>query len=248
MDKGAVKMEYIIQTKNLTKSFGDKDILKNINLNVKTGKIYGLLGANGAGKTTLMKIMLGLLKPTAGEMEVLENNVLAGEAGYLSKIGSLIETPVFYQNLTVKQNLEIHCDYLDEKYKKDIPKILDLVGLAGIEDKFIKELSLGMKQRLAIGRSLLCQPDLLILDEPINGIDPEGIVDIRNILVKINQERNVTIIISSHIINEVEKIADTVGIINDGRLLEEIPKEVFQNESFSLEGHFINILHSSKVA
>lgn len=241
-------MEFIIQTNNLTKSFGSKEILRDINLNVEPGKIYGLLGANGAGKTTLMKIMLGLLKPTSGAMEIMEKPIASADTSYLSKIGSLIETPVFYQNLTAEQNLDIHCDYLGGGFKEDIPKILELVGLTGIEDKFIKELSLGMKQRLAIGRALLCQPELLILDEPINGIDPEGIVDIRNILVNINKQRNVTIIISSHIINEVEKIADTVGIINDGSLLEEIPKEVFQRDNFNLEEHFIKILHSSKAA
>ncbi|MHC5229307.1 ABC transporter ATP-binding protein [Enterococcus sp. LJL99] len=241
-------MEFIIQTNNLTKSLGNKEILRNINLNVEPGKIYGLLGANGAGKTTLMKIMLGLLKPTSGAMEIMEKPIASEDTSYLSKIGSLIETPVFYQNLTVEQNLHIHCDYLGGGYKEDISKVLELVGLTGIEDKFIKELSLGMKQRLAIGRALLCQPELLILDEPINGIDPEGIVDIRNILVDINKQRNVTIIISSHIINEVEKIADTVGIINDGSLLEEIPKEVFQKNNFNLEEHFIKILHSSKAA
>lgn len=240
-------MEFIIKSNNLTKNFGNKEILKNINLNVVPGKIYGLLGANGAGKTTLMKIMLGLLKPTSGKMEILEKQIASEDVSYLSKIGSLIETPVFYQSLTVEKNLNIHCDYLGGLYKEDIPKILELVGLTGIENKFIKELSLGMKQRLAIGRALLCQPELLILDEPINGIDPEGIVDIRNILLDINKQRNVTIIISSHIINEVEKIADIVGIINDGSLLEEIPKEVFLKDDYSLEKHFIKILRSSKV-
>ncbi|EBF5116959.1 ATP-binding cassette domain-containing protein [Listeria innocua] len=239
-------MTYTIQTTNLTKEFAGKPILNNINLAVETGKIYGLLGANGAGKTTLMKIMLGLLKPTSGEMAILNSSVNDEKKDYLAKIGSLIETPVFYQNLTVEENLTIHCEYLDTRYVKEIPEVLELVGLAGIEKKYIKELSLGMKQRLAIGRALLCQPELLILDEPINGIDPEGIVDIRRILVDINQKRKATIIISSHIINEIEKIADTVGIIEGGNLLEEIPKARFQEEGFNLEEHFISILHTSK--
>lgn len=241
-------MVYDIQTSNLNKNFGTQKILKSINLNVEKGKIYALIGANGAGKTTLMKMMLGLLQPTRGKMTVLASDVRAQEKNYLAKVGNLIEIPVFYQNLIVRENLDIHCDYLDEKYKVNIHETLALVGLNNIEDKFIKELSLGMKQRLAIARSLLCQPELLILDEPINGIDPEGIVEIRNILVKINQERNVTIFLSSHIIQEVEKIGDVVGIMSVGKLLEEIPKAVFQKDNFDLEDYFIKILHTSKIA
>lgn len=241
-------MEYAVQTRALTKEFAGTSVVKQIDLNVQRGKIYGLLGANGAGKTTLMKLLLGLLKPTEGQASVLGSSISSENKDYLSKIGSLIETPVFYQQLTVAQNLSIHCDYLDRQTsKEELAGLLQLVGLEGTEEKCIKELSLGMKQRLAIGRALLGQPQLLILDEPINGIDPEGIVDIRNILLTVSRQRGVTIIISSHIINEIEKIADTVGIIHDGSLLEEIPKEVFQEEGFNLEDYFITMLHSSNV-
>lgn len=241
-------MENVIKAENISKEFKGKTVLSNINLTIEKGTIYGLLGANGAGKTTLMKMMLQLIKPTTGEMTVLGSKIQPGDMSYLTKVGSLIETPVFYPNLTVNQNLSIHCEYLGEEYKASIPEILDLVGLKDIEDSLIKELSLGMKQRLAIGRALLCQPELLILDEPINGIDPEGIADIRNLLLHINKKMNVTMIISSHIINEIEKLADTVGIISEGVLLEELDKEVFLEEAFDLEAHFIKILHKSKAA
>ncbi|MGM0122819.1 ABC-2 type transport system ATP-binding protein [Enterococcus sp. AZ194] len=241
-------MEFVIKAENISKEFKGKVILKNINMTIEKGQIYGLLGANGAGKTTLMKMMLNLLKPTTGNLTILGSETQGTDMRYLAKVGSLIETPVFYPNMTVKQNLEIHCEYIGEKYKAAISETLELVGLKEIEDYQIKELSLGMKQRLAIGRALLCQPELLILDEPINGIDPEGIADIRNLLLTINQQLHVTMIISSHIINEIEKIADTVGIISEGELLEELDKTEFQQTSFDLEAHFIEILHKRKVS
>lgn len=235
-------MENVIEVEGLHKKFGNVKVLDDVNFTVKKGDIHGLLGANGAGKTTLMKIMLDLLKPTEGSVKLLGNKVSENNSAVLSKVGNIIEVPVFYDALTVNENLNIHCDYIDDSYKKEISRILDLVGLHGIENKKVKELSLGMKQRLAIGRSILCKPDILILDEPINGLDPKGIVDIREIITKLNVEEGITIIISSHIISEIKKVADTIGILHNGKLIEEIQKEQIRNESFDLEKHFLTIL------
>lgn len=234
-----------VLVKNLVKTFNHQEVIKNCSMTVPYGKIYGLLGANGAGKTTLMKVLIGLLKPTAGEIQVLGVDISSENKEYLSKIGSLIETPVFYSNLTVEENLSLHCSYLNKNYKEKISETLDLVGVPGIEKRNIKELSLGMKQRLAIGRSLLCEPELLILDEPINGVDPKGIIEIRNLLFKLNQERNITILISSHIINEIEKIADVVGIMQEGQFIAEISKEEFQHTDFNLENYFVEVLQKN---
>ncbi|MEE6450275.1 ATP-binding cassette domain-containing protein [Gottfriedia acidiceleris] len=237
-------MTNVIEVSQLSKKFGEQEVLNNVTLSIKKGQIYGLLGANGTGKTTLMKIMLGLLKPTEGSVKILGSEVSKGNPSILSKVGNIIEIPVFYESLTVEENLNIHCDYLNENYKKDISKILEIVGLEGSLYKKVKELSLGMRQRLAIGRAILCEPELLILDEPINGLDPKGIVDIREILTRLNKERNLSIIISSHIISEMVKLADTIGIIHNGRLVEEITKGGIDKEDFNLENHFLKILSS----
>lgn len=235
-------MSNTIEVNHLFKRFGEQVVLNDMTLTIREGQIYGLLGANGAGKTTLMKIMLDILKPTEGSVKILGTEVSENNHLVLSKVGNIIETPVFYESLTVGENLRIHCDYLNENCKNNITRILDLVGIEGILDKKVKELSSGMKQRLAIGRAILCEPEVLILDEPINGLDAKGIVDIRKILTKLNKEKNLTIIISSHIISEMEKLADTIGIIHNGRLIEEITKEKMEKEDFDIENHFINIL------
>lgn len=237
-------MANAIEVNHLSKRFGEQVVLNDMTLTIREGEIYGLLGANGAGKTTLMKIMLDILKPAEGSVQILGTEVFVNNYSVLSKVGNIIETPVFYESLTVGENLRIHCDYLNENCKDNITRILELVGMEGILDKKVKELSSGMKQRLAIGRAILCEPEVLILDEPINGLDAKGIVDIRKILIKLNKEKNLTIIISSHIISEMEKLTDTIGIIHNGRLIEEISKEKMEKENFNLENHFINILES----
>lgn len=238
-------MDTIIKAEGLKKSFLEKKVLKGVDLEVKKGSIYGLLGANGSGKTTLMKIILGLLKASEGKLSIFGNDIRGEDRSYLKKVGSLIETPVFYQGFNVRENLELHCQYLGTEYIKDIPLVLERVGLKGIEKMRIRELSLGMKQRLAIARALLCKPELLILDEPINGIDPKGIVEMRNLLLDINKVDGITIIVSSHIINEMEKLADTIGILSDGIILEEIDKKQFTEATFSLEDHFLKLLNNT---
>jgi ABC-2 type transport system ATP-binding protein len=215
-------MSYILRTTNLVKKFSEKEIVANINMNIKKGEIYGFLGPNGAGKTTIMKMIVNLVKPSSGEIEIFGEKLNNEAYETLKRIGSIIEYPVFYDKLTGKENLELHCEYMGYYDKSAIDKALDLVNLKGIDNKAVKDFSLGMKQRLGIARSIITKPDLLILDEPINGLDPIGIKEIRNLLKMLNKEYNITVLISSHILAEIEQIADTIGIINNGKLIKEV--------------------------
>ena len=219
-------MNYILRTTNLLKKYKDKEVITDVNMSIKKGEIYGFLGPNGAGKTTIMKMMLNLIKPNSGEIEIFGeklNNHKSYET--LKRIGSIIEYPVFYDKLTGRENLELHCEYMGYYDKNAIDKAIKLVNLAEINNKAVKDFSLGMKQRLGIARAIITKPELLILDEPINGLDPIGIKEIRNILKMLNQEYGITILLSSHILGEIEQIADTIGIINNGRLIEEVSME-----------------------
>ena len=212
-------MEYVIETKNLTKKYGNSTVVDNINLHVPKGKIYGLLGRNGAGKTTTMKMMLKLIKVTKGNInlfgEDFRNNNL------YKKIGSIIETPGFYQNLTARDNLNILAKLHGNISKKEIQEALEIVGLHKEEKKTFSNFSLGMKQRLGIAAAIMHNPELLILDEPINGLDPIGISEIRSFLLRLSHEKGVTIFISSHVLSEIEQIADVIGVMNNGKLVEE---------------------------
>lgn len=213
-------MEYVIETKNLTKKYGNSTVVDNINLHVPKGKIYGLLGRNGAGKTTTMKMMLKLIKVSKGNInlfgEDFRNNNL------YKKIGSIIETPGFYQNLTARDNLNILAKLHGNISKKEIQEALEIVGLHTEEKKTFSNFSLGMKQRLGIAAAIMHNPELLILDEPINGLDPIGISEIRSFLLKLSHEKGVTIFISSHVLSEIEQIADVIGVMNNGKLIEEV--------------------------
>ncbi|NLK38141.1 MAG: ATP-binding cassette domain-containing protein [Epulopiscium sp.] len=231
----------IITTNALQKSFGQYEVLNGLSVSISKGIIYGLLGENGAGKTTFMKILIGLLKPSKGDVYICGKNIAGQDRKYLSKIGSLIEVPAFYEWLTVGENLSLHCDYLSKSNYDKIPGILDAVGIPGTENKKIKELSLGMMQRLAIGRALLGEPEILILDEPINGIDPKGIIEIRNLLLQLKREQALTILLSSHIISELEKIADIIGIMHNGKIISEIPKAIFEKDDFDFEKQFLTL-------
>lgn len=215
-------MEYILRTTNLSKKFKDKEVIENVNMNIKKGEIYGFLGPNGAGKTTIMKMVVNLVKPSVGEIEVFGEKLTYKSYEALKRMGSIIEYPVFYDKLTGRENLELHCEYMGYYDKGAIDKALDLVNLKGIDSKPVKEFSLGMKQRLGIARAIMTKPELLILDEPINGLDPIGIKEMRDILKMLNKEYNITILISSHILGEIEQVADTIGIINNGRLVREV--------------------------
>lgn len=224
-------MTYIARISNLTKTFNGKEVISNANMNIKKGEIYGFLGPNGAGKTTIMKMMTNLIKPTGGEIEIFGEKLTDNSYEILKRIGTIIEYPIFYQKLTARENLELHCEYMGYYDAKAIDKALELVNLKDINYKSVKEISLGMKQRLGIARAIVTKPELLILDEPINGLDPIGIKEIRNLFKMLCKEYGMTMLISTHILGEIEQIADTIGVINKGRLLEEVSMNVIREKT-----------------
>ena len=197
-------MNYAIETLHLKKVYKDKIVVNDVNIHVKKGEIYGFVGPNGAGKSTLMKMLLNLVQANSGEIVIFGNKVIESDFEILKRIGSIIENPYFYEN------------------KNHIKEVLECVGLLKDADKKISQYSLGMKQRLAIARAILTKPELLILDEPINALDPEGIREMRELFRKLNTDYGITIFISSHILSEVEQIADTIGVIQSGKLMKEI--------------------------
>ncbi len=213
--------KYIIETKNLTKQYGAQKSVAALNIHVQKGRIYGLLGRNGAGKTTTMKMLLGLTPPTSGEVTIWGKPLSGNENKLLPRIGSLIESPGFYPNLTGTENLRIFATLRGVPNRDAIKNALDLVGLPYKDKKLFSQYSLGMKQRLAIALAVMHDPELLILDEPINGLDPIGIAEVRSFLRTLCDERGKTILISSHILSEIALLADDIGIIDHGILLEE---------------------------
>ena len=213
--------KYVIETKNLTKQYGTQKSVANLNIHVQKGRIYGLLGRNGAGKTTTMKMLLGLTQPTSGEVAIWGKPLRKNEKKLLPRIGSLIESPGFYPNLTATENLRIFATLRGVPNRNAIKDALDLVGLPYKDKKLFSQYSLGMKQRLAIALAVMHDPELLILDEPINGLDPIGIAEVRSFIRDLCNERGKTILISSHILSEIALLADDIGIIDDGVLLEE---------------------------
>lgn len=212
----------VLKTYNITKKYGEQLAVDNVNMTIKKGDIYGFIGKNGAGKTTLIRLITGLIHKSGGEIELLGVN----EENELNKartmVGSLIESPSLYTNMTARENLEVSRLVRNIPGKKCIDEVLELVGLKDVEKKKVKNFSLGMRQRLGIANALMGNPKLLILDEPINGLDPMGIVEIRELLKKINKEKDMTILISSHILSELSELATTYGIISNGKLIEEI--------------------------
>lgn len=214
-------MDYIIETENLSKRYGTGRSVADLNIHVAKGKIYGLLGRNGAGKTTTMKMLLGLTRPTSGEVKIWGKPLQGNEKKLLPRIGSLIESPAFYPNLTATENLDIFATLRGVPNRHALKDALDLVGLPYKDRKLFSEYSLGMKQRLAIALAIMHDPELLILDEPINGLDPIGIAEVRVLLRKLCEKGKKTILISSHILSEVSLLADDIGIIDKGILLEE---------------------------
>ncbi|MDX8362410.1 ABC transporter ATP-binding protein [Cytobacillus sp. IB215316] len=215
-------MTFILKTNQLTKVIEGKEIISNVNMKVKKGEIYGFLGPNGAGKTTIMKMITNLFKPTSGEIEIFGEKLTNTSYEILKRLGSIIEYPIFYEKLTAKENLELHCEYMGYHDKSAINHALQLVNLKNVDDKLVKHFSLGMKQRLGIARAIITKPELLILDEPINGLDPVGIKELRDLFKMLSKEYGITLLISSHILGEIEQIADTIGIIKDGKLIEEL--------------------------
>lgn len=213
---------YIIETHNLTKKYHHQASVDSINIHIPKGKIYGLLGKNGAGKTTTMKMLLNLVKPTDGSISLFGEDSEKVKQKTYYRIGSMIETPGFYENLTAKENLKILARLRGHHRKDTVENALSIAGLKAESNKLFKDYSLGMKQRLGFAAAIMHEPEVLILDEPINGLDPIGIYEMRNYLLQLCKERKTTILISSHVLNEIEQIADIIGIMQNGKLIEEI--------------------------
>lgn len=230
-----------VSTQQLTKSFNGKEVIHECNMSVEQGTIYGFLGKNGAGKTTVFKMLLGLLSPTMGGGNILGEDIVKGNIKILKRTGSLIEAPVFYEHLSASDNLKIHLEYMGAK-NCDVEESLRMVGLPNVGMQAVSTFSLGMRQRLAIARALVHKPELLILDEPINGLDPTGIKDMRELFYKLAKEKNMTILISSHILSEIEKMADCIGIIVNGKIVEETtPDEINSKHPGGIEDYFMKI-------
>lgn len=220
-------MEYTLTTNALTKQYGRLKACNEVNMHLRKGEIYGFIGKNGSGKTTFMKMISGMSHPTSGEItlfgctgaDLQKQNVFA-------RIGTLIEAPGLYPGMSAKDNLKMKCLACGiGNISKYCDELLEMVGLAAVAKKNVGGFSLGMRQRLGIAMTLIGDPDLLVLDEPTNGLDPQGIADMRNILQTLRDEKNMTILISSHILEELSKIATCYGIINEGRLLMELTQE-----------------------
>lgn len=217
--------EVVLKTYNVSKKYGNQLAVDNINMTINKGDTYGFIGQNGAGKTTLIRMITGLVHRTNGEIELFGGSS-ESELNYgRTLIGSLIETPSFYANMTARENLEVSRLIRNIAGKECIDEVLELVGLKDAGKKKFKNFSLGMKQRLGIANALMGNPKLLILDEPINGLDPMGIVEVRELLKKVNKEKDMTILISSHILTELSELATKYGIISKGKLIQEISAE-----------------------
>ncbi|MEK3976304.1 ABC transporter ATP-binding protein [Psychrobacillus sp. FSL K6-1267] len=228
-------MSYILKTNHLTKVFEGREVVSSVNMHVQKGEIYGFLGPNGAGKTTVMKMITNLIKPTNGEIEIFGEKLTDRSYEVLKRIGSIIEYPIFYEKLTARETLDLHCEYMGFYDKKEIEKVLEMVNLH-TGGKRVKEFSLGMKQRLGIARAIITKPELLILDEPINGLDPIGIKEMRELFGMLCKEYGITILVSSHILGEIEQLADTIGVINNGKLIKEISmNQLAQSQSDYIE-------------
>jgi ABC-2 type transport system ATP-binding protein len=236
-------MKPIIRTKNLIKAFRGQEVIRNCELAVQEGEIYGFLGANGAGKTTVLKLILGLLKPTAGQIDVLGQDAVQNREVIAGSMGSIIEVPLFYEHLSATENLQIHLSYLGMESAYDISAALARVGLPNTGTQKVSTFSLGMRQRLGIARAIVHKPKILLLDEPINGLDPVGTRDIRDLLRTLAERDGVTIVISSHILNEIEQIADRIGIIADGAMVREVSVPELQKEHpEGLENYIIELM------
>lgn len=239
-------MPYLLQTNHLSKTIGGKELVKNVTIHVKKGEIYGFLGPNGAGKTSVMKMVTNLWKPTEGTVELFGETLTPTSYEVLKRMGSIIEFPTFYDHLSGMENLRLHCEYMGYYQPGSIENTLEMLNLSDTADKSVKNYSLGMKQRLGIARAIICRPEFLILDEPTNGLDPAGMKQMRDIFKMLCTEYGITIMISSHILSEIENIADTIGIISHGQLMDEISmKEISEMHTAYIE---LTVEHTKKAA
>lgn len=223
----------IIEAQKLTKRYGNFTALNKVDLSVKRGDIYGLIGDNGAGKTTFLKLLTGQIFPSEGELRLFGFHLPKEMEQQRKRTGAIIESPGFYPQMTVEKNLEYYRLQKGIPGKKAVDEVLEMVGLADRRKKRCKELSMGMKQRLGLAIAIIGEPEILILDEPINGLDPSGIIEMRNLLRKLNYEKNMTIILSSHILSELEQLATVYGFLNNGRLVEQITAEKLREKCTS---------------
>ena len=229
-------MSYILQTSHLSKTIDGKQLVTDVNIHVKKGEVYGFLGPNGAGKTTVMKMLTNLWKPTSGTVALFGKALEKNSYGVLKRMGSIIEFPTFYDHMSGKDNLQLHCEYMGYYNKGSVEEALGMLGLSDAADKPAGSYSLGMKQRLGIARAILCKPELVILDEPTNGLDPAGMKQIRDLFRMLCTEYGMTLMISSHLLPEIESIADTVGVIHHGKMMKEISmKEIAETNTAYIE-------------
>ncbi|KSV57420.1 ABC transporter ATP-binding protein [Acetivibrio ethanolgignens] len=236
---------YAVRTHNLFKDYKEKNVISNCNMNVKRGKIYCLVGQNGAGKTTLFKMLLGLTSATQGTAIVLGMDSEKDHLEILSRTGSLIETPVFYEHLSAKENLRIHLEYMKCNNADKIENVLEKVGLKDSSTQIVSTFSLGMRQRLAVARALIHEPELLILDEPVNGLDPVGIRDMRELFRELARQ-GITILMSSHFLTEVELVADDIGFLCNGTIVQEVPvQDISKENTGGLENYFMKVIQGA---
>ena len=236
---------YIIETKDITKKYGKYQVLNKLSVHVKENSIYGLIGKNGAGKTTLIRIICGLQDPTNGTYFINKIDNKAKDISLVrKKIGAIIERPSIYEEMNAKDNIICQMKLVGLTNYQDVSKFLDVVGLSNVGSKKVRYYSLGMKQRLGIALALVNNPNILILDEPINGLDPEGIIEIRELILKLNKEKHITILISSHYLDELSKVATHYGFIDKGRIIEEISSEELNKKLTSFIELKVNNLKS----
>lgn len=249
-DEVQMKDAMILEAKGLSKSFGKERAVRSLDLKIERGEIYCLLGPNGAGKTTTLKMLLGFLKPSAGSVSIEGEPVEWNGKGPRGRVGAMIETPAFYDHLSGRDNLMVVALLHGGIEEARVRKVLQLVGLGRVAKKKVGAYSLGMRQRLAIARALLSDPELLVLDEPTNGLDPAGMREIRQLLQLLARQHGKTILLSSHLLGEVEKIYSRVGIIHRGRLIEEFDREklaVLEKNRMPFEDYFLSLTEGADV-
>lgn len=234
--------EKILKVRNVAKAFDGREMIHGMNLSVERGMIYGLLGVNGAGKTTTFKMITGLLRPDSGEIIFSGTSVSGQDKEFLREMGILIETPVFYEHLSARENLELHLQYMGCGVDK-IEEVLNRAGLQNTGRQPVSKFSLGMRQRLAIARAISHEPKLLVLDEPVNGLDPVGIRQMRELFLSLARESGMALLISGHILSEIEHVADRVGVLADGSIAKEVSMaQVRKDCPEGLEDYFFNIM------
>lgn len=241
-----MSLQTAVLTNHLIKCFGNNEVIRNCSMRIEQGTIYGFLGANGAGKTTIFKLLTGLLIPDSGSIEILGKDMHRSRDKLLSQIGSLLESPVFYEHLSARKNLEIHLAYMDT-LGFGVAQALQMVGLSEVGEKAVAKFSLGMRQRLGIARALIHRPKIMILDEPLNGLDPMGIKAMRELFVRLMKDNDMTLLLSSHILSEMELIADKIGVIVEGKIVcESEVAQIKAEYKGSLEDYFFTIMSGGK--